>query len=128
MKSIPTVLLAAALMAAGSPVPAPAGTLSSPPIAIVSCRAENFGGGYGGAVADVLIKFTNTYASPATSVKFSLNYQGQHKYVTTNGTFAPGITVTDRFHTFTDQPYMGKTMHACVVVKALFTDGSSWSM
>lgn len=111
-----------------SPIaPSHASTLVKPPIAIVSCRVENFGGGYGGAVADVLIKYTNTYTSAATSVKFSVNYQGQHAYIVDKGSFAPNATMTHRFHTFTDQPYNGKTLNACIAVHAAFADGSTWS-
>lgn len=121
-------LVTACLIAAGGALPQVARAFAGPPITIVSCRAENFGGGYGGAVADVLIKFTNSYTAPATSVRFSINYQGRHAYVTSKGTFAPGNTVTDRFHNFVDQPYMGKTMNACVAIKATFADGSTWSM
>lgn len=120
--------LAAVCLAAAATIPGAVKAFSAPPITIVSCRAENFGGGYGGAVADVLIKFTNTYSAPATSVRFSVNYQGHHAYIIAKGSYATNVTVTERFHQFVDQPYMGKTMNACVAIKAIFADGSTWTM
>jgi hypothetical protein len=116
------------IVLAGAVNPHDAKAFAGPPITVVSCRAENFGGGYGGAVADVLIKFTNSYSAAATSVRFSVNYQGHHAYIVAKGSYAPNVTVTERFHQFVDQPYMGKTMNACVAIKAIFADGSTWSM
>ncbi|MBV8171481.1 MAG: hypothetical protein JO219_06090 [Candidatus Eremiobacteraeota bacterium] len=110
-----------------APAIARAATLVKPPIAIISCRAENFGQEYGGAVADVLIIYKNTYSANATNVRFSLNYQGTHAFVVDKGAFAPNAVITHRFHTFTGQNYLGKTLNACVAVHAAFADGSTWS-
>jgi len=104
-----------------------AATLSSPPIVVVSCRVENFGGGYGGSVADVHITYKNTYQAPATRVKFSIGYHGQHAYITDSGMFEPNVTISHRFHTFVNQPFLGGKPGACVAIHATFSDGSTWS-
>ena len=69
-------LLAAAGVAFAT-AQAHAATLTKPPIAIVSCRIENFGG-YGGSVADVHITYKNTYTAPALKVSFLVRYHGQY--------------------------------------------------
>jgi|SRR5215470_5364458 len=98
---------------------------ANPPITIITCRAENFGG-YGGQVADVAVTFVNAYASSASSVRFGLTYHGKLALATAKGTYAPNVKVTERFHVFVDQFYKGKTMDDCGVVHAAFADGSAW--
>src|SRR5215469_7110159 len=126
-KFLAAASLAALLTVFNSTIVAAATTLVQPPIAIISCRAENFGQEYGGAVADVLISYKNTYSADATSVRFSVNYQGTHAFIVDKGAFAPNAVITHRFHTFTDQNYLGKTLRTCIVVHAAFADGATWS-
>ncbi len=98
-------LISAYLLALGAQS-AQAAALSTPPIVVVSCRVEN-NGGYGGSVADVHITYKNTYQAPATKVKFSIGYHGQHAYITDSGMFQPNVTISHRFHTFVNQPFLG---------------------
>src|SRR5271166_259386 len=116
----------AATGGAFAPAQARAATLTTPPIAIVSCKIENYGG-YGGSVADVYIKYKNTYTAPALKVSFLVRYHGQYAYVTDSGSITPGVTIARRFHALVNQPFFSSTPGSCDAVKATFADNSIWA-
>lgn len=118
--------LIAAFSGAFAMTQATAATPTKPPIKIVSCRVENFGG-YGGSVADVHITYKNTYTAPALKVSFLIRYHGQYAYVTDSGSFGPGVTISHRFHALVNQPFFSSTPGSCDAVQATFADNSTWS-
>jgi hypothetical protein len=99
---------------------------TKPPITIMSCRVENFGG-YGGSVADVHITYKNTYPAPALKVSFLIRYHGQYAYTTDSGSFGRGVTISRRFHVLVNQPFFSSAPGSCDAVHATFADNSTWS-
>lgn len=125
----PTLGALALLAAAGvalARTQAHAATLTKPPIAIVSCQVENYGG-YGGSVADVHITYKNMYKAPALKVSFLVRYHGQYAYITDSGSFDPGVIISHRFHALVNQPFFSSTPGSCDAVKVTFADNSIWS-
>jgi len=121
--SILTIAAAVAVAAISSPSAQAAMTPS--PIVITACVIQQAGPF---RTSGIQISYKNTYTSPATKVKFFVDYRGQRDIIVDKGTFSPGVKISHEFEDFSGQVWEGSTPDYCMPIYIKFENGSIWEV
>jgi hypothetical protein len=137
--NIINIAAALSLTLAAAPIAASAQT-SPAPIAIASCRIQQYQGvegrrfwypwssrPFGSIYTDgVEISYVNKSPLTASRVVFSVNYRGDIEHIVDSGTFSPGVTINHTFGQFTGDAFLGTRPNSCSVAAVRYTNGSAW--
>jgi hypothetical protein len=116
-----------------APSPSPAWTAFAAPVVVQSCRVQlnMFSGGDNAAgvpiIAGVEVRFVNDMPQTATAVFVKVTVNGTTQTLVAKGKFSQGIAIDTTFWNFAGREYWRPEPELCRVVRAVFSDGSSWS-
>ncbi len=135
-RSIASLLIGLALCAptAADPVMAPANPFASP-VSVNACNLEYANENQiSSHVSGVAIQFTNNSSRVSDLINFKVTINGQDTLIRDVGTFTPGIEITHKFRTGSDQwalpvllqQFSGRPPVTCRIESIHFADGTSW--